>query len=95
MFKLIARDPAASNRATDRCWSVAIAAAGERQVERNGYGREEAERRVAAQIPIDEKRAQADYVIDNSGTLEETRRQVEALYRRLVGDRDERKERAC
>lgn len=67
----------------------------QRQVERNGYGREEAERRVAAQIPIDEKRAQADYVIDNSGTLEETRRQVEALYRRLVGDRDERKERAC
>jgi dephospho-CoA kinase len=67
----------------------------QRQIERNGYGREEAERRVAAQVPIDEKRAQADHVIDNSGSLEETRRQVEALYARLMQDRSERKESAC
>lgn len=56
----------------------------ERQLARNGYGRDEAERRVDAQIPIDEKRAQADHVIDNSGSLEDTRRQVEALYALLT-----------
>jgi dephospho-CoA kinase len=55
-----------------------------RQLERESYGREEAERRVDAQIPIEEKRARADHVIDNSGPLEETRRQVEALYERLL-----------
>jgi dephospho-CoA kinase len=56
-----------------------------RLVERNGYERAEAERRVEAQLPIEEKRERADYVIDNSGSLEETRRQVQALYERLVG----------
>jgi dephospho-CoA kinase len=55
-----------------------------RQLERNDYGREEALRRVEAQLPIEEKRALADHVIDNSGSLEETRRQVRALYEILV-----------
>jgi dephospho-CoA kinase len=55
-----------------------------RQVARNGYGRDEAERRVDSQIPIVEKRAQAHHVIDNSGSLEDTRRQVDDLYARLA-----------
>jgi dephospho-CoA kinase len=57
----------------------------ERQVARNGYGRDEALRRVRAQMPIEEKRKLADFVVDNSGSLEETRRQVHELYARLVG----------
>jgi dephospho-CoA kinase len=65
-----------------------------RQLERNGYAREEAERRVDAQLSIEEKRALADHVIDNSGSLEETERQVRELYRRLVGTAAE-EERAC
>ncbi|MDJ0847424.1 MAG: dephospho-CoA kinase [Myxococcota bacterium] len=56
----------------------------ERQVERDGYGRDEAERRVAAQLPLDEKRSLADHVVDNSGSLEETERQVRELYATLV-----------
>ena len=56
----------------------------ERQLAREDYDRAEAERRVAAQIPIDEKRAQADHVIDNSGSLAATERQVRALYAELV-----------
>ena len=56
----------------------------ERQLARNGYGRDEAERRVDAQIPIDEKRAQAHHVIDNSGSLEDTQRQVRELYAELT-----------
>ena len=57
----------------------------ERQIERDGHDRAEAERRVASQIPIDEKRDQADHVIDNSGTLAETEEQVRALYAALTG----------
>lgn len=57
----------------------------ERTVARDGCSRAEAERRVAAQMPIDEKRRLADHVIDNSGTVAETRRQVLALWRALTG----------
>jgi dephospho-CoA kinase len=55
-----------------------------RTVARDGCTREEAERRVAAQMPIDEKRELADHVIDNSGALADTERQVEALWRAWV-----------
>ncbi len=57
----------------------------ERTIARDRCDRGEAERRVAAQMPIDEKRDMADYVIDNSGTPEATRSQVEALYAKLTG----------
>jgi len=56
----------------------------ERTVARDGCDVAEAERRVAAQMPIDEKRALATHVIDNSGSPEDTRRQVEALWHELV-----------
>jgi dephospho-CoA kinase len=52
----------------------------ERQMARDGSSHEEALRRVRAQMPIDEKKALADHVIDNSGTPEETERQVRALW---------------
>jgi dephospho-CoA kinase len=55
----------------------------ERQQARDGCTREEAVRRVRAQVPLDEKRDRADHVIDNSGTLEETERQVRALVAEL------------
>jgi len=55
----------------------------ERTMARDACTREEAESRVRAQLSLDEKRAVADHVIDNSGSLEETRRQVEALVREL------------
>ncbi|HEY6291982.1 MAG TPA: dephospho-CoA kinase [Terriglobia bacterium] len=45
--------------------------------------REAAERRISAQMPAEEKRRRADYVIDCSGSIEDTRRQVEALYPEL------------
>ncbi|HEV2177523.1 MAG TPA: dephospho-CoA kinase [Terriglobia bacterium] len=48
-----------------------------------GVSREEAESRIAAQMPVDEKRSRADYLIDCSGSKEETRAQVEALYPQL------------
>lgn len=55
-----------------------------RLVERDGLSEEEARQRIAAQMPLDEKRARADVVIDNSDSRENTRRQVEAIYRRFA-----------
>lgn len=47
---------------------------------RTGRSREEALARIHAQMPDDVKARMADYVIDNSGGLEELRRQVEDLH---------------
>ncbi|HXO38945.1 MAG TPA: dephospho-CoA kinase [Candidatus Acidoferrum sp.] len=41
------------------------------------------ERRNKAQMPDDEKARRADFVIDNSGSLEETRHQVQRIYSEL------------
>jgi len=43
----------------------------------------EVERRSAAQLTDDEKARHADYVIDNSGSREETERQVEKVWSEL------------
>ncbi len=45
--------------------------------------RREIERRMAAQLSDEEKIKAADYVIDNSGSLEETRLKAEKLYTQL------------
>jgi dephospho-CoA kinase len=52
-----------------------------RLMARDGLDEAAARRRLASQRPLREKVVQADWVIDNSGTREETRRQVEALWR--------------
>jgi dephospho-CoA kinase len=44
---------------------------------------DEARARIGAQPPQADKMAQADLVIDNSGSLEDTRRQVEAAWRAI------------
>ncbi len=45
--------------------------------------RKEVSRRMAAQLPDAEKVKVADYLIDNSGTLERTREQVERVWKQL------------
>ena len=68
----------------------------EQQVERlmakTGLSRQDALRRIASQIPAEEKRRRADYVIDCSGSLAETRAQAEALFPELarVAERETR-----
>ncbi len=46
---------------------------------------EQARQRVAAQMPMEEKRCRSDEVIDCSGTLEHTRAQVIVLFAKLKG----------
>ena len=50
---------------------------------RDKVSREMAQSILAAQLPIDEKRAYADFIIDNSGSLEETQKQVKEVWQKL------------
>ena len=56
-----------------------------RLIERDGYTEEEALSRINSQMPAAEKLSHADYVIDNSGSLTETARQVEEIWRNIIG----------
>lgn len=55
----------------------------QRVMARDGFSREEADRRLAAQMPIDEKLRWADIVIRNGGSPEETRRAVSEAWMEL------------
>jgi dephospho-CoA kinase len=54
-----------------------------RVMDRDKVSREMAQSILAAQLPIDEKRAYADFIIDNSGSLEDTQKQVKEVWRKL------------
>jgi dephospho-CoA kinase len=49
--------------------------------------RKEVMRRMAAQLPDEEKIKAADYVIDNSGPLEQTRERVRLVWQELQADK--------
>jgi dephospho-CoA kinase len=53
--------------------------------------RREVERRMAAQLPDEKKIEAADYVIDNSGSLDETQRQVKEIFENLRREAARRK----
>jgi dephospho-CoA kinase len=55
----------------------------ERAMRRGGLSREEALARIRRQMPLEEKRKFADYVIDTSGAPEETVRQSREVYNSL------------
>jgi dephospho-CoA kinase len=55
----------------------------QRLMDRNGLTAAEADARIAAQMPLDEKKKVATWVIDNSGTRDATRAQVDALWKTL------------
>ncbi|HTG71496.1 MAG TPA: dephospho-CoA kinase [Candidatus Udaeobacter sp.] len=52
-----------------------------RLMERNHLSEEEASRRIALQMDIEQKKKNADWVIDNSGTLAETERQLDDFWK--------------
>ena len=54
-----------------------------RLMSRNVLSQEEAEKRIAAQLSLKEKRKRADVLIDNNGSLEETRRQIRDAIQKL------------
>ncbi len=58
----------------------------QRLMARNGLDEAEARRRIGTQLPIEEKAKRADYVIDTSGSLTDTDRQVVEVWERLRAD---------
>lgn len=63
----------------------------ERLRKRDGLSDSEISARLSAQVDIEIKKKLADYVIDNSGSLEETRKQVRNLVEILTKDAAENK----
>jgi len=58
-----------------------------RLMARNGLDRAQAEERLAAQLPLDDKRQHATWIVDNSEELARTRAQVEDVWRSIQSGR--------
>jgi dephospho-CoA kinase len=54
----------------------------QRLIERDGLSTEAAEQRLQAQMPIEQKKRLADIVIDNSGSLADTDKQIQMFWQR-------------
>ena len=63
--------------------TVVVSASEETQLKRleeKGMSWDDAQKRISSQLPLEEKIKSADFVINNNGPLEETKRQVEEIY---------------
>ena len=61
-----------------------------KRLREKGFSDEDIRVRAAAQFPVDEKASRADYVIDNSGSLDDTERQVRRVWEDLLRTQEER-----
>jgi len=50
------------------------------RLKEKGMSRDDAQNRIKSQLPLEEKVKSADFVINNDGPLEETKKQVEEIY---------------
>jgi dephospho-CoA kinase len=55
-----------------------------RLIKRNNLSEKEALQKIKSQIPLKEKIEIADYVIDNSNSLDKTKEQVETIWQELI-----------
>jgi dephospho-CoA kinase len=55
----------------------------ERYIKRNGYSKEESLKRIDSQMPIDEKKSCATWVIDNSKNLKHLQQEVEDFVEKI------------
>ena len=62
----------------------------QRLMERDRISRETAQSILSAQLSIEEKKAYADYLVDNSGSVEETKKQVLAVWEKIKKFQKER-----
>jgi dephospho-CoA kinase len=60
-----------------------------RLMERDGFTAEQARARIRSQMPLSEKRMHADYVIENTGSREETERRAREVFAALTRDAEE------
>ena len=62
-----------------------------RLISRDGTSEQIAMNMIRSQLSVEEKKGFCDLIIDNSGSLEETRKQVETLWEKLKKIQSERK----
>lgn len=55
-----------------------------RLTKRNNLSKRDALQRIKSQMPMKKKAEMADYVIDNSSSLDKTKKQVEKIWKKLV-----------
>lgn len=69
----------------DQVWLVTVTEEVQlkRLIERDKLTPEQAQQRIASQMPLQEKKKYADIIIDNSGTSEKTRLQVENFWQQI------------
>jgi dephospho-CoA kinase len=69
----------------DLVWTVFVDEESQvgRLMKRDGIGREEALRKIRAQMSMEEKMRRSDVVIDNSGSIEDTMRRVTEEWEKL------------
>ncbi len=58
-----------------------------KRLKQRGLTEEESRRRIESQVPLSEKMKFADFIIDNDGSLEETKKQVEKIHNILKGEK--------
>lgn len=58
----------------------------ERLMQRDGYNEEDALKRIASQMDIEEKQKRATYIIDNSGDLKQLQQECERVKEQILGD---------
>ena len=63
--------------------SAPLRAAARRLGRRSGWSLREVKRRSSFQMPLREKAGRADFVVHNGGSLQETRRQVAEVWKRI------------
>lgn len=69
------------------CAEVVVVAAEEKQVierlSEKGFNRKDIEARLKAQMPLNQKKDKASFVVDNSKGFEETKKQVEKIWKKI------------
>ncbi|XP_055923514.1 dephospho-CoA kinase [Eupeodes corollae] len=59
----------------------------ERLRKRNNFNEEDARKRIASQMPLDKKCEKSHFVIDNSGSIEQTQKEAQQIVQLLNGSR--------
>lgn len=57
-----------------------------RVIARDGLTAEEVQQRIRAQMPVEEQRRRADWVVDTAGGKDQALRQLESVWRELTGE---------
>ena len=56
-------------------------------MERNSFTEEEAKKRISSQMSLSEKKKYADIILDNSGTIDALKKQIQQELARIIKEK--------